>query len=450
MKDKIAAFLRKLGPWLTHDYCNQIDPYLLDWAKSPLGICLLAALVAAFCGIFLHPHAFLLFFAIVMVTFLGLVWPWLSVRGLSGSMSFDRSRVREGDAVLARLTVRNRAPWGIWGLGIRIDCDDPQHTPADHGLVHVHGWRTAEGCWEYVPELRGEYPLCDPQINCGFPFGLWKAKRSLRIQGRLLVWPGTFPLGGIPQMAGDRHFEGMTFRNKAGTTGDILGVRPYRRGDPLRRVHWAQTARHDRLVVCELQSPAHPLAQIVVELDSAVHAGTGPESSREWAIRIAASFIESWLEEGAQVEVIFDEQHAVPGAVGPSHSGAGGAYKRRMLDCLARIPRAGGLSLSRLAKLPPWRSFLGGLRVIITTDRGLMRADSRVVRDRRNCFVVLEADAFAQGRLTRDGGREAGADCPSSFSSRPLLPVQPWIWVDDPTQVPGQVGAAWKEAINAS
>ncbi len=95
--------------------------------------------------------------------------------------------------------------------------------------------------------------------------------------------------------------EGNVSRNKIGTTGDVLGVRPYRRGDSPRRIHWGQSAKHDRLIVCELQSNARPVIQLVLDTDPRIHCGTGTNGSREWAIRIVASLAKGWIESGAQV-----------------------------------------------------------------------------------------------------------------------------------------------------
>ena len=35
--------------------------------------------------------------------------------------------------------------------------------------------------------------------------------------------------------------------DRPGNEGDVIGVRPYRHGDRLRSIHWAQTARRDAL-----------------------------------------------------------------------------------------------------------------------------------------------------------------------------------------------------------
>ena len=49
-----------------------------------------------------------------------------------------------------------------------------------------------------------------------------------------------------------------------------------------------------------------PRIQIVLDTHPASHLGSGPDSSREWAIRVAASFAEGWINQGAEVEMILD------------------------------------------------------------------------------------------------------------------------------------------------
>src|SRR5207244_3192001 len=145
--------------------------------------------------------------------------------------------------------------------------------------------------------------------------------------------------------------EGTASRSKVGHDGDLLGVRPYRRVDAPRRIHWGQTARYDRLIVCELQSNARPLVQVVLDADPAMHAGDGPHGSREWAVRVAASLCEGWLEQGAEVMLV------LPGRVVPADGGR--RQRRRVLDALARLPDDARTPLAELLALPECRSFEG-------------------------------------------------------------------------------------------
>jgi uncharacterized protein (DUF58 family) len=175
--------------------------------------------------------------------------------------------------------------------------------------------RTARCRWAFVPPRRGVYPLTAPRLATGFPFGLHEARRLLGVEAPVVVWPRTFPVGPVPAVTGDRQVEGCVARNKAGHNGDMLGARPYRRGDSPRRIHWGQSARHDRLIVCELQSDARPRVQLVLDADP--HGLTAAaDGSREWAVRVAASLAKGWLEAGAEVGAVWGEQ-VFPAASGP-------------------------------------------------------------------------------------------------------------------------------------
>jgi uncharacterized protein (DUF58 family) len=425
-----ARWIARLGEILTRDYCSRYDRYL-RWARNPLAVLILAMIASGLCGLFLHPQGFVLAFGLAVVLTVGVVWPSLSLRGLGGTLSFEKARTREGDPVRVRLSIRNRNPWGAWGLAVRAgfpEGADRGVTPGlDAGLSHAAGWRTTEASWDFVPECRGEYPTNPPRIASGFPFGLWTASRPLRSGPSLVVWPRTFPVGPIPQAAGGRSSEGMAFRDKAGNTGDVLGVRAYRRGDPLRRVHWPQTARQGELIVCELQANSVPWVQVVLDTHTSSHAGSGPQSSREWAIRIAASFLEEWIGQGAEVEAIFS------GRVVTSRERSIKARRSRVLDALARIGSEDPHSLADLLDIPACREFGGGLRIIVTTDVGLRRFARRQRQLVRERFVVLRAASFAEG-----------LQCDKVEP----LPVRPWILVDDPARIPQHIRQAWKEVLS--
>src|SRR5581483_4791016 len=154
----------------------------------------------------------------------------------------------------------------------------------------------------------------------------------------LLVWPRTYPVMPAPQLSVDQQVEGSFSPNKVGMSGDVLGVRPYRRGDSLRRIHWSQTARHDRLIVCEFQANARPMVQLILDADSRVHSGGGRDGSREWAIRIVASLAKGWLEAGVELGAAWNGE-SFPPASGPNQVNL-------LLDGLAKLPGESSVSLS--------------------------------------------------------------------------------------------------------
>jgi uncharacterized protein (DUF58 family) len=414
MTRKVDAVVARLGDILTRDYLARYDPFI-RWVRNPLAVLSLAAFASTLCGLYLHPRAFILAAGLVAVLGVGTAWPWVAIRGLSGTLSFGKARAREGEPVAVILALRNRMPWGTWGLAVRGAVLDRDGGAVD-GIEHAAGWATTEARWDLVPDCRGEYPRTAPRVVSAFPFGLREASRPLEAPERLLVWPRTFPVGPIPETAGGRGGAGLSPRDKPGTTGDPLGVRPYRRGDPLRRVHWPQTARQDQLIVCELQADAVPRVQVVLDARPEAHAGEGPDGSLEWAIRIAASFAEAWIGEGAEVEVIAGARALA------TTTGTVRARQARVLDALARLRPDGSVSLSDVLDGPAWRRFGGGLRVVVATDLGLsLSPATRRGASPFDRYVVLHAAAFAGGEPREETGP---------------LPVRPWIWIDDASHVP--------------
>jgi uncharacterized protein (DUF58 family) len=412
---------------LTRDLLPGLPPYV-RCLKSPLGTLGLAAVAAGLCGMFLHPQGFVVLLGILTVTILGLAWPWLSVRGLRGSLRFERSRCREGESVTARLTVRNRMPWSSWGVSIRGGFHDAIGDGREDiplaGLALVPGRRTIAATVEFVPDCRGLYPARPPRLACGFPFGLWEASRPLEVAAPLLVWPRTVPVGPVPEAEGSQASDGLATRDRPGHWGDPLGVRPYRRGDPLRRVHWALTARHGKLIVREVQSNAIPRVRIVLDAQPAAHAGSGPDGSREWAIRVAASLAEGWIGQGAEVELVLDGAHV------PSPGGSARARSAALLDALARLAPGGARELAALLDDDERRGRDRALRVVVTTDVGLRGLGAEARRRDGDRFVVLNAGAFG---AERGGGTTAP------------WPVAPWIKIDGPGRVATCLRRAGKE-----
>lgn len=189
----------------------------------------------------------------------------------------------------------------------------------------------------------------------------------------------------MPLVSGDRHVEGSVSRNLVGSNGDVLGVRPFRRGDSPRRIHWGQSARHDRLIVRELQANTRPVVQLVLDADPAVHAGHGPDSSREWAIRIVASLAKGWLAAGVEVGAAWNGQ-VIPAA-------SGSKQLHTLLDALAGLPDTPGTPLRETLNVAACRRFADGLQVMVTTDVGVTGTPTPLHSD-----VAALAHAWADGQ----------------------------------------------------
>jgi uncharacterized protein (DUF58 family) len=377
LKGGRMATLRELA---RRDFFPVFSAKVRGAVYNPFGVLVLAALSSLACGFFLHPQGFALAAGIGAVIAAGALWPLVSLAFLRVSIGFDKGAATEGDTCGAR--------------------------------------------WNLKADTRGVYPLDSARLGSGFPFGVWRRSRTLLSNGRLVVWPRVFPVGPVPSVVSERVVEGQVSRGKVGSHGDVMGVRPYRRGDSPRRIHWGQSAKHDRLIVCELQTNARPLVQVVLDADPANHAGDGADSSFEWAIRVSASLACGWLDEGAEVGF------ACAGVELPA--AAGSLHKKRILDALAlavKVPR----ELNDILACPLCRGFRDGLQVVVTTSKGYQAAHCAPCERANRRWALLSLEGF--GGSTRSGFTKPG---------------DAWLWFCGPNHVPGLLLDGWSEARHGS
>jgi|GEM_PF-223026 len=421
-----SGFLARI---LAYDCFPDFSAKVRRFIYHPLGILTLASLSALLCGIFLHTHGLVLFTAILVVLLLGLAWPWFNLLGLQGIVEFDRDRIEEGEEVDVRLRLVNSKPWAAWGLSVRgnLGLGAVGDAPIA-GLTTAPARKHLSCRWQLRPRLRGHYPDPVLYLTTSFPFGLWERQRSLIARNRLIVWPKTYPVGPVPPVSGERQVEGCVSHAKVGSNGDVIGVRPYRRGDSPRRIHWVQSARHDKLIVCELESNSRPVIQLVLDVDDTIHTGAGLLGTWEWAVRVAASFAKGWLEVGAQVGLAW--------ADGEIPCASGTKQMRKMLDQLAMMQTSKGKPVSKVLACPQCSRFRDGLQIIITTDLSNPGHHCHGCVSESQRWVILESSRFT-------------GICATGLKKEKRI-SRPWLVLDGAAETAEKLRGGWREARHGS
>ena len=112
---------------------------------------------------------------------------------------------------------------------------------------------------------RGQFLIGPVTAEFSDPFGLSFHRHAIDDGDLLTVTPAAVEL---PEtgLAGARGHDGVTpTRARANPSDDDVMTREYRHGDPLRRVHWAATARHGSLMVRQEESVTTPEATIILD-----------------------------------------------------------------------------------------------------------------------------------------------------------------------------------------
>lgn len=100
-------------------------------------------------------------------------------------------------------------------------------------------------------ERRGWMPVPQLRVASTWPYGLFRAWSWMHPRERALVYPRPEAFGPPPRgLAEHAH------RNHPFGGDDAATLRGYRSGDPLKRVAWKASARHDDLLVRETEQPA--------------------------------------------------------------------------------------------------------------------------------------------------------------------------------------------------
>jgi len=133
--------------------------------------------------------------------------------------------------------------------------------------------------YQLTSRHRGQFRIGPVTAEFTDPFGLALHRQAIDDGDVLTVTPAAvvLPAAGL---AGARGNDGVTAtRVRANPSDDDVMTREYRHGDPMRRVHWAATARHGALMVRQEESVTTPEATIVLDHRSGSFAGSSGTAS---------------------------------------------------------------------------------------------------------------------------------------------------------------------------
>jgi len=376
---RAAGLLRVVERGLNSDFCPKLNRFVY-WMKEPFWCLVMAVVLSLLVGLLVNPAAFLVTALLFAAGCVGAVFPWLSLSGLDCDLTFDQQRGRAGQPLLVRLRIVNRRPWPAWGVSLIRGFAAAGSNGVSLG--RIPGWSQVEFSWPFVPQQHGVWPSVAPELETGFPFGMFWARRAVTCRGTAIVWPAEGDLRGVPEAVSCMTHDDCVSSLRPGDAGDLLGTRPFRRGDSLRRVHWIQTARQQQLIATERQSMAR--SRVLLELDTSLSshgAGGGAELSEDrnqsllLAGLVAGQVCESLHRQGCDLEV----------RVGGQVLGSGGSVAgfRRQMDAISAA-RLSSDAVGMPGGKPGVTAGADGV-ILVTTRRALQQSPQLVRRYRVIC-----------------------------------------------------------------
>jgi uncharacterized protein (DUF58 family) len=118
---------------------------------------------------------------------------------------------------------------------------------------------------------RGAYLLGPTSIVSGDPFGLFTIRKRIQPKETLIILPMSFPISTFPPPPGLLPGGKATRQLTMDVTPHASGVREYVPGDPMKRIHWASTARRGRFMVKEFEQDPQADIWLFLDAESGAH-----------------------------------------------------------------------------------------------------------------------------------------------------------------------------------
>src|SRR4051812_30729313 len=254
-----------------------------------------------------------------------------------------------------------------------------------------------------TPSKRGVLRFTGVTFGKPDPLGIFRGFVRVAAPQSLLVLPKRYPLPHFPFPGLTRYQRGgVALAGSVGESEEFVSLREYRRGDPLRHIHWKSSAKASELIVKEFQDEFFVRHALILD----TFASDAHQEQFEEAVSIAASFASTIEKHESLLDLMF---------VGPQAfcftAGRGVAHAEQMLEILAAVQLCQDKPFSSLQELVVRHSssLSGCICVLLDWDE----ARQQLVRQLQQLglpvtvLVVREADATAEldrGPMKSDPG----------------------------------------------
>ena len=326
----------------------------------------------------------------------------LGLSDLEAGYAVNQLTGHVGDKLQITYTLRNTSrlpkPW--------LEVHNPTTLPGGLPGRAISLGMQAERSWLVRAPLtrRGHFRVEPLQIRTGDPFGFFEASASVGQGVAVVVYPRIDPLPMWRLPAASIEGSHASPERTHQTSPLATAVRPYAPGDSFNRIHWRTTARHGEIQVKEFELEQTADAWIFLDLERAVQAGRGEESTVELAVRAAASIAAKALLENRAVGMTVNAHRQ---AFIPADRGA--RQHLKIMQLLAAVEGDGTTPLAESLIGAAGRLRRGMTAIVITPslDPGWVRPIA-TLRTRGIGSVVVTIDAAAADQVEKSERRRLG------------------------------------------
>lgn len=331
-----------LTRWFYRNYrFSSSIKYWIRRTFTPGGVLLIAAMFMCG-GIGVDTNqamAYQAFSFLAFILLISVLWSFFPRPRLSASRDLPRL-ASVGQPLVYTLNVTNLTPRQQANVSVWEDLGDPRPTleqfattpePGEHRrnafdrLFRFYRWnwlterneiaksfetvlpilsagQTVEAKIKVIPYKRGVLRFTGFTFAIPDPFGLTRAFRRHPAVQQILVLPKRYLVGDF-QLPGELQYQpgGVNLASSIGESEEFVALREYRRGDPMRHIHWKSVSKTGKLVVKEFQNEFFVRHALI--LDTFLEHS---ETQRfEEAVSVAASFAWSIHAQESLLDLVF-------------------------------------------------------------------------------------------------------------------------------------------------
>ena len=368
---------------------------VLAWPLAPQRRTLTVLVVILVAAVFIATGTgFWLLYRIAYIVAMGipvaLILAWLNTRALTVNVERRTLRGQVGQDAEELIEVQNRSFIPKLWVELEDPCGLPGHQSRRAVVIPSRGLRS----WIVSTTLqrRGLFDWGPLRVRGGDPFGLFYTERDYGVRQQILVYPRVVDLPRFQTPPASLPGEGRFRRRTHYITPNASGIRDWAPGDPLSRIHWRSTAHTGELMVKTFELDPTSDIWVIADMEGAVQAGEGDESTEEYTITVAASVAQRYIASNRSVGLIaFGEDYTVVEAE------RGQQQLSRILESLAVAKAAGEAPLGNLLMEEQRRFGRHTTLVLVTasTDSSwLSPVQSLVQRGVRAAVVLVDPSTF--------------------------------------------------------
>ncbi len=368
---------------------------VLAWPFAPQRRTLTVLLVILVAAVFIATGTgFWLLYRIAYIVAMGipvaLLLAWLNTRALEVDVERRTLRGQVGQEAEELIEVRNLSYIPkMW-----VELEDPSELPGHQSRRAVAIPSRGLRSWVVSTTLqrRGLFDWGPLRVRGGDPFGIFYTERTYGVRQQILVYPRVVDLPRFQTPPASLPGEGRFRRRTHYITPNASGIRDWAPGDPLSRIHWRSTAHTGELMVKTFELDPTSDIWVIADMEGAIQAGEGDESTEEYTVTVAASVAQRYIAANRSVGLIsFGEDYTVVEAE------RGQQQLARILESLAVAKASGEAPLGNLLIEEQRRFGRHTTLVLVTasTDSSwLSPLQSLVQRGVRASVVLIDPSTF--------------------------------------------------------